>query len=134
VGSCYFLAALSALAETPDNIKRIFDPESRVWNRQGIYCVIFYVNGKRTPVLVDSLIPTLHNEQQDKYEPFSTTTFEDEIWAILVEKAWAKLHGSYQRIEGGLPSNALFALTGKPSWRHLHSTSKNIFPLLKSYE
>jgi calpain-15 len=120
VGSCYFLAALSALAETPENIKRIFAPESQKLCKQGIYCVIFYINGKRTPVLVDSLIPTLQNKQTGKFEPLSTTTTEDEIWAILVEKAWAKLHGSYQRIEGGLPSNALFALTGKPSWRHFH--------------
>jgi calpain-15 len=85
--------------------------------------VILYVNGKRTPVLIDSLIPTIYSEEKKKYVPFSSTAFEEEIWAILIEKAWAKLHGSYQRIERGSPSNALFALTGKPSWKHLHSTS-----------
>ena len=65
---------------------------------------------------------------------FSTTTNEAEIWAILLEKAWAKMHGSYQRIEGGLPSNALFALTGKPSWRHIHSVTPDLFKMLHSYE
>ena len=26
---------------------------------------------------------------------------EHEIWALLLEKAWAKIYGSYMRIEGG---------------------------------
>jgi calpain-15 len=82
------------------------------------------LNGKRTPVHVDDWIPTLRGE------PLSTATSEQELWAILLEKAWAKCHGSYQRIEGGLPSNALFALTGKPSWRHLHQVASNLFSLL----
>jgi hypothetical protein len=52
------LAALSALAETEANIMRIFAPESQKFCKEGIYCVIFYINGKRTPVLVDDQIPT----------------------------------------------------------------------------
>ena len=67
-------------------------------------------------------------------KPFSCDTKEDELWAILLEKAWAKMHGSYQRIEGGLPSNALFALTGKPSWRHIHEVTPDLFKILNSYE
>jgi len=51
-----------------------------------------------------------------------------------LEKAWAKMHGSYQRIESGLPSNALFALTGKPSWRHIHEVTPDLFKILNSYE
>jgi len=37
-------------------------------------------------------------------------------------------------MEGGLPSNALFALTGKPSWRHIHKYTKDLFKYIKSYE
>lgn len=39
----------------------------------------------------------------------------DSIWAALLEKAWAKVSGGYDRIPHGLPNEALSALTGVPS-------------------
>lgn len=38
-------------------------------------------------------------------------TNEREIWPILIEKAYAKFHGSYSNIEGGHVSTALEELT-----------------------
>jgi hypothetical protein len=34
---------------------------------------------------------------------------------VLLEKAWAKLHGSYDNIIGGYVSEALHDLTGAPT-------------------
>lgn len=39
----------------------------------------------------------------------------NELWVIMLEKAYAKLHGSYARIESGIGSEALRDLTGAPS-------------------
>ncbi len=36
------------------------------------------------------------------------------LWVSVLEKAWAKYHGSYQSIEGGSAADVISALTGAP--------------------
>ena len=38
-----------------------------------------------------------------------------ELWVLLIEKAWAKLSGSYQNSEGGLTSETMEQFTGMPT-------------------
>ena len=40
---------------------------------------------------------------------------DNELWVILLEKAYAKAFGSYYTIEGGDPADALRDLTGAPT-------------------
>ena len=44
---------------------------------------------------------------------------------MLIEKAWAKLHGTYVKTEGNLPCFAFNHLTGIPSTHTSHVSIKN---------
>lgn len=44
----------------------------------------------------------------------------------LLEKAWAKLYGTYARIEGGDPGFALAHLTGNPAMSMFHEDVKDL--------
>ena len=42
-------------------------------------------------------------------------TSEKETWVIALEKMWAKLHGSYAKVEGGRSFETMRDLTGAPA-------------------
>ena len=45
---------------------------------------------------------------------------------LIIEKAWAKVFGNYQRIEGGSPGEALYPLTGCPVTQFFHDDISDI--------
>ena len=69
----------------------------------------FCIDGIWTEVVVDDLIPCLNNK------PFFNSSKENELYVIILEKAYAKLYGGYLNIEAGLTREALKDLTGAPS-------------------
>lgn len=109
-GDCYFLSSISSLAEFPDRVKDIF--LTKEINEAGCYALRLFVNGEPEIVVVDDYFPW-HPFNKDW--AFSRSNDDHEIWVMLLEKAWAKVFGSYQRIEGGQAGEALPALTGAPT-------------------
>ena len=55
LADCYLLSVLSALAEIPGRVESLFNT-TKV-NQAGIYSINLFINGKRTEVIVDDLIP-----------------------------------------------------------------------------
>ena len=55
LGDCYFLASLSAIAEYPNRIKKIF--LTHEVNEAGCYAVTMYINGEKRTVVVDDYFP-----------------------------------------------------------------------------
>lgn len=111
LGDCYFLSCLSVLTENPIRVRNLFVSEDV--HEEGIYAVKMYKNGKKQEIVIDDYIPCKDGE------PIFSRTNGKELWVILLEKAWAKLHSSYHRIIGGQAHLTLRDLTGAPSFEFL---------------
>lgn len=64
--------------------------------------------GKWKVIDLDEYLPFIKNK------PAFSRSVNQELWVILLEKAWAKLYGSYKHVEVGFPEEALHDLTGAP--------------------
>ncbi len=71
------------------------------------FCSRFWHTGRWIKVVVDDLLPSRHGESL-----FITSNFNDEFWAAMTEKAFAKLHGSYDYLARGSFSEAMVSFTG----------------------
>jgi calpain-15 len=48
----------------------------------------------------------------------------EEIWVMVLEKCWAKLFGSYEAIDGGLPNEVLRAFSAAPTYNFRMNSKK----------
>ena len=132
LGDCYFLSALSALAEDDAAVEALFpahaplQPRSSARARpsssaelspelclqRGIHVVRLCVQGHWRLCVVDDTIPCTPPE--DGGRPAFSRAAGGELWPLLLEKAYAKSHGSYQAVVEGLAGEALSTLTGAP--------------------
>ena len=107
LGDCYFLAACAAVAgQKVDTLIRDIIVEDH--SDEGLYGVKFYVNGKWLTVIVDDYFPCVIDgigTAEQSFRPlFASSQAHEgqesgvkEVWPMVLEKAWAKLHGSYRR-------------------------------------
>ena len=120
LGDCWFLGALSVVAMRSELLEHLFvasDAES------GKYVIRFFKEGAWTEVTVDDQVNErarrrffqLARRAQLPCTKAGTPAYghchqENELWVPLVEKAYAKLHGSFQALEGGSISEGLVDL------------------------
>ena len=90
-----------------DRIKGLFI--TKKYNPNGVYKIRFFVNGEEVIVTIDDYIPC----DKDKVPLFARNQ-GDELWVMLLEKAYAKLHFKYWNLNDGYLSNSLADLTGGP--------------------
>lgn len=104
LGDCYFLGALACVATRPDLLAKniVFaDPAA------GLYQAQFFKNGAWNVVTVDDQLPFAGGQFA-----YARAADPRETWVAVLEKAYAKLHGCYQHLEGGAVGQALADLTG----------------------
>nr|CAD7199159.1 unnamed protein product [Timema douglasi] len=108
VSACSILAGVHELCHkvVPDFRDQEWDQEKKS-KYAGIFHFRFWWFGDWVDVVVDDLLPTVDNQLL-----FTQSCCDDEFWTSLVEKAYAKLHGSYESLEGGHLCDALVDFTG----------------------
>lgn len=116
------MSALSVLAEHPERIRKLFISDKV--NDQGVYGVWITKNGMRHQIVMDDYIP-VYGEN-----PAFSQAHKGELWVLILEKAWAKIHGSYERIEAGQSHLTMRDLTGAPAYEYFIEKTPNIFDLM----
>ena len=107
IGLCYFLSSLASLMKYQKYLSQIF--LTKKTNNKCYYEIVLFVNGEFQIVIIDDFIPFLKNKNKPY---FSHPTNNNEIWVLLLEKAWAKINGGYNKIIEGWPSEVLSCFTG----------------------
>eukprot|EP01034_Spumella_vulgaris_P026750 gene26750-33376_t len=107
LGDCWFLCAIAAMTEFPELVKDLF-PSHEV-NTAGVYNVRFCKNGFWQTVRVDDYFPCYPGGG-----PIYSRSNGNELWVLLLEKAYSKLCGSYEAIKSGWAYEGMMDLTGAP--------------------
>ena len=102
----WFAGALAAVATRADLLLRLFVSVDN--EEAGMLSLRFFKHGAWRTVLIDTMLPCI----ADGSPAFCRASSGLELWASVLLKGYAKLHGSYAQLAKGDAGEALVDLTG----------------------
>ncbi|CAF0780594.1 unnamed protein product [Adineta steineri] len=107
LGDCWLVAALALISERPRLLEHIL--LTKQINSQGVYLVRICHNGLWKTIIVDDCFPCTKHKRL-----VFTQAKRRQLFVPLIEKACAKLFGSYSSLKSGNMLEGLQLLTGAP--------------------
>lgn len=114
LGDCWLLSSLAALAEfRRGRFLAALLPGQTKCNAAGAYIVRLCLGGRWRDITVDDRLPAMGGLGYLTQLAYCSTA-RQQLWASLIEKAFAKAAGSFAALSGGESQEALSMLTGWP--------------------
>uniref|UniRef100_A0A1A8EZW2 Calpain 5a n=1 Tax=Nothobranchius korthausae TaxID=1143690 RepID=A0A1A8EZW2_9TELE len=114
LGNCWFVAACSSLASREALWQKVIpDWKDQEWDKDkpesyaGIFHFRFWRFGEWVDMVIDDRLPTANGQLV-----YCHSNDQNEFWSALVEKAYAKMCGCYEGLDGGNTADALVNFTG----------------------
>ncbi len=121
-----FISSISCIAEKSNLIKRLFISENI--SKHGIYLIKLCIKGKWKTIIIDDFFPCFPNGN-----PIVSHSPSNEIWVLLLEKALAKIYGSYYDLHNIKIADFFILLTGCPSFLFLKDEFYDIYNKIYDY-